>query len=106
MDMYFKEDDIIAYIDNDAVFTIPVIERSIMVDGNLVVKGYNKHPPARRFKQFTPFEEMTRFALGLPLLADFMSFFPTFFFPRTVRNCRNFIMMKHNVTDFEDFFGG
>ena len=105
MDQYFDENDIIAYTDTDAAFTIPVVDKSIIdADGKLVVKGYNMFNPKRRPGHIGAWDDQTRFSIGLPMVADFMTFFPTYFFVRTIRNCRNYIMKRHNVSNFEEFF--
>ena len=105
MDQYFKENDIIAYTDVDAPFTMPVVDESIMDDnGRLIVKAFNSFNKIRNPAHVKPWIETTLFAIGKPMVADFMTFFPTYFFVRTIRNCREYIMHRHNVSSFEEFF--
>ena len=80
MDLYTADDVIIGWTDTDAIFTIPVTDESIFnEDGKLIVKG-----TAFLWKEWI---KSTFTVLGLPHIANFMSYFPTPVYPSTIRNC-------------------
>lgn len=104
MDMY-TEAEVIAWIDTDVVFTMPVTNESIVRDGRLVVKGFNNFDRGNKFGWVKLWwDHTTRIAIGRPMVADFMSFFPIYIYPSTIRNCRNYIMKRFGVPTFEHAF--
>ena len=100
MDIYTDEETIIAWTDSDTVFTIPVTEKSIFRNGKLIVKG-NYLPD---YHLFDKWRKTTLFALGLPMVSDFMSYFPAYVYAHTIKNCRQHIMKHLNTTTFEEAF--
>ena len=96
---------VIAWINTDAVFTMPVTNESISRDGRLVVKGFNNFDRGNEFGWVKLWwDQTTRLAIGRPMVADFMSFFPIYIYPSTIRNCRNFIVKRFGVPSFEQAF--
>ena len=100
MDMY-SDAPIIAWIDADAVFTMPVVEQSIIKNGKLIVKGMNTF---YKFDWVPDWDHSTVIALGLPMVADFMTYFPIYVYTSTIKNCREYIMKKLRTHNFEDAF--
>ena len=43
-------------------------------------------------------------ALGLPMVADFMTYFPVYVYSSTIKNCREYIMKRLRTQTFEDAF--
>lgn len=104
MDLYTNA-PIIAWIDTDAVFTIPVTNESISRDGKLVVTGFNNFDRGKEFGWVKYWwDHTTQLALGRPMVADFMSYFPIYIYPSTIRNCREFITKRFGVPTFEHAF--
>ena len=99
MDLYTRT-TVIAWIDTDAVFTMPVTNDSIARNGRLVVKGVNSFD--RRYVE--DWDHSTRLAIGQPMVADFMSYFPIYIYPSTIRICREFIIKRFSVPTFEHAF--
>ena len=101
MDMYTVK-PIIAWLDTDVIFTMPVVsERVINEKGQLRALGINQ------FKKFTwidEWEHTAALALGFPLISDFMTYFPVFAYTDTIRNCRKFIMRRFGTQNFEEAF--
>ena len=100
MDEYTKEDGIISWIDTDVVFTLPVTDESIFKNGKLIVKGVND----LHVRWIVPWKASNIFAIGLPMVSNFMSSFPTPVYAKTLRNCRSFIMRRLNAATFQEAF--
>jgi hypothetical protein len=41
-------------------------------------------------------------ALGFPMIADFMTYFPVYIYADTIKNCREYIMKRFKCSNFED----
>ena len=100
LDLYTDENTILAWGDTDMSFILPVTNDSIFKNGKLIVKGIND----LNSWYAIPWVKSTFFALGLPMVSDFMSYFPSYVHPRTIRNCRHLIMRRLNATTFEEAF--
>ena len=100
MDMHANA-PIIAWIDTDGMFTMPVVEQSIIKNGKLIVKGMNTF---YKFGWVRHWDKSTVNALGLPMVADFMTYFPVYVYSPTIKNCREYIMKKLRTHNFEDAF--
>ena len=100
MDMY-TDAPIIAWIDTDGMFTMPVVEQSIFKNGKLIVKGMNTF---YLFGWVRLWDKSTVNALGLPMVADFMTYFPVYVYASTIKNCREYIMKRLGTHTFEDAF--
>ena len=100
MDMY-TDAPIIAWTDTDALFTMPVVKQSIMKNGKLIVKGMNTF--SQQF--WVPhWDHSTVNALGLPMVSDFMTFFPVYLYSSSIKNCREYIMKRLRTQNWEDAF--
>ena len=75
MDLYTNEDTVIAWTDNDIIFTMPVTDQSIFRNGKLIVKGMNMFWRSHEKMWSTS----TLQAIGLPMVSNFMTYFPVFF---------------------------
>ena len=100
MDMY-TDAPIIAWMDTDGMFTMPVVEQSIFKDGKLIVIGMNTF---YKYGWVPIWDRATVKALGLPMVADFMTYFPVYVYSSTIKNCREYIMKKLHTHNFEDAF--
>lgn len=102
LDLYTPSsaDSIIALTDTDVIFTLPVIKPMIYRNGKIVVKGVNSF----RFSWVQEWAETTVIALGgrLPMIADFMSYFPQYIFRSTITKCREYILKTLQVKTVED----
>ena len=86
--------DVIAWIDTDIMFTTIVTPHQVIRDGKLLVKGMDvimDHPPNNIVKTWS---DSTMHFIGVPMIADFMTYFPVYLWPSTVKNCRKFIMKR------------
>ena len=100
MDMY-TDAPIIAWIDTDGMFTMPVVEESIIKNGKLVVKGMNTF---NIFVRVRHWDHSTNDSLGLPMVSDFMTYFPVYVYSSTIKNCREYMMKRLRAHTFEDAF--
>ena len=90
MDLYETPNSIMAWTDSDAVFTIPVMKETIFRNGRLIVKGANTF---RFLWVHGGWAKSTSIALGgLPMIADFMTYFPAYIYPSTIKNCREYML--------------
>ena len=48
---------------------------------------------------------VTEIALGLPMVADFMTYFPVYLYRDTFTHCREYILKRFNTSNFEEAFG-
>ena len=48
---------------------------------------------------------VTEIALGLPMVADFMTYFPVNLYRDTFTHCREYILKRLNTSNFEEAFG-
>lgn len=102
MDLYTSPKSIIAWTDTDVIFTMPVIDHSIFRNGKLIAKGANTF----KFSWVRAWNQTTTIALGgLPMVTDFMTYFPVYVYPHTIKNCREFIIKTLKVKNFEEAFG-
>ena len=100
IDLY-TDDTIIAWMDSDAGFGLPVREESIFNVTKLRVLGYDC---TLKNKLVNTWARTTEQALGLPFVADFMTYFPVYIYRDTFTHCREYIMKKFNTTDFDEAF--
>ena len=97
MDLYTNS-SVIAYTDTDAPFILPVGHSSIFSkEGRLKVIGIRTTFKYSWYKQWYT---STEYFLGLPMVFDYMSYFPVYLYPSTLKNCREFVRDKFsaNVT--------
>ena len=100
MDLYTNS-SVIAYTDTDAPFILPVGHSAIFSEeGKLKVIGIRTTIQGIDI-QWT---RATNNLLGLPMVFDFMSYFPVYLYPSTIKNCRDFITQRLKVKTFEEAF--
>ena len=103
MDLYTNA-SIIAWVDTDTMFTTVVTDRKIMNDdGRLIVKGMNNFNKSEHH-WIDAWDDHTWATIGHPMVADFMIYFPIFIFASTIKNCREYIMLRYQRDSFEDAF--
>ena len=101
MDLYTNS-SVIAYTDTDAPFILPVGHSSIFSkEGRLKVIGIRTTFKFSRYKQWYT---STEYFLGLPMVFDYMSYFPVYLYPSTLKNCREFVTKRLKVDTFEEVF--
>ena len=64
----------------------------------------NGIPPLQGVSHVASWDRNTREAIGFPMLADFMTYFPVYLYADTIKNCLKHIMKKMNSTAFEEAF--
>ena len=102
MDLY-TNNSIIAYSDTDAPFILPVGNSAIFSkEGKLKVIGIK--PKEKIWAHVIPWKKATQDLLGLPMVFDFMVYFPVYLYPSTLKNCRDFIIQRMKVDTFEKAF--
>ena len=100
LDLY-TNDSIIAWMDSDAAFITPVTKSSIFNGARLRVLGWSC---SLHISWVKPYAITTMRALGLPLVADYMTYFPVYIYRDTFTHCREHIMRHMKVSDFEEAF--
>ena len=100
MDLYTNS-SVIAYTDTDAPFILPVGQSDIFSEeGKLKVIGIRTVIQGLDIQWL----KATNNLLGLPMVFDFMSYFPVYLYPSSIKNCREFITKRLNVNTFEEAF--
>ena len=100
IDLY-TSDDIIAWMDADSGFASPVTEESIFNGTKVRVLGYDCTLTIGWVQSWA---RSTENALGLPFLADFMTYFPVYIYRDTFTHCREHILRRFNTSNFEEAF--
>ena len=96
------EDPIIAWMDTDAAFVSPVTQSTIFKEGRLRVFG--EASCQYKWGWVESWAQSVERALGLPMIADFMIYFPVYVHRDTITRCREFILKRFNTTNFEEAF--
>ena len=100
IDLY-TNDSIIAWMDNDVAFLAPVTKATIFNGSRIRILGSDcsmKHGWVRNWAR------VTEIALGLPMVADFMTYFPAYIYRDTFTHCREYILKRFNTSNFEEAF--
>ena len=100
IDLY-TNDSIIAWMDTDAAFGSPVTKSSIFNGTKVRVLGYDC---TLRISWVKTWARTTELALGLPFVADFMTYFPVYIYRDTFTRCREHILKRFNTSNFEEAF--
>ena len=100
IDLY-TNDDIIAWMDADSGFVSPVTNESIFNGTKVRVLGYDC---TLTIGWVQAWARTTEKALGLPFLADFMTYFPVYIYRDTFTHCREHILRRFNTSNFEEAF--
>ena len=96
------DDTLIVFMDNDAMY-FNVVVKSNIVDamGRPRVMGSDC---AYKFEWIAKWNRTTYYALGMPMVSNFMSYFPVYIYASTIRNCRQYLLKRWNTTNFEVAF--
>ena len=101
IDLY-TNDSIIAWMDTDAWFGSPVTKSTIFNGTKLRVLGTECSVQKRSWVRM--WMHTTEVALGLPYIADFMTYFPAYIYRDTFTHCREYILKRFNTSNFEKAF--
>ena len=99
----YTNDSIIAWMDSDTAFLTPVTKSTIFAGTKLRAIATQPEITSFRFwvKHWVATNEI---ALGLPFVADFMTYFPVYIYRDTFTHCREYILKRFNSTDLEEVF--
>lgn len=98
---FYTNDTIVGWMDNDAAFITPVTKSSIFSGTKLRVLGWE----CSMIDPWVPtWARTTKLALGLPFVADFMTYFPVYIYRDTFTHCREYILKRFKTTSFEEAF--
>ena len=100
IDLY-TNDDIIAWMDADSGFVSPVTNKSIFNGTKVRVLGYDCTLIIGWVQLWA---RTTEKALGLPFIADFMTYFPVYIYRDTFTHWREHILRRFNTSNFEEAF--
>ena len=100
IDLY-TNDSIIAWMDTDAEFGSPVTKASIFNGTKLRVQGYDC---TLHYGWVKTWARTTELALGLPFVADFMTYFPVYIYRDTFTRCREHVLKRFRTRSFEKAF--
>ncbi len=100
IDLY-TNDDIIAWLDTDSPFLLPVTMPTIMTDGKVRILGTDCTMGISWVKSWA---QTTENAIGFPQVADFMTYFPVYIYRDTFTRCREYILKRFDTSNFEEAF--
>ena len=100
IDLY-TNDDIVAWLDTDSPFLLPVTMPTIMTDGKVRILGSSCTMDVSWVKSWA---QTTEKAIGFPQVADFMTYFPVYIYRDTFIRCREYILKRFNTDNFEEAF--
>ena len=100
IDLY-TDDHIIAWMDNDVAFLAPVTKETIFNGSKIRILGSEC---SMKISLVRNWARITEIALGLPMVADFMTYFPVYIYRDTFTHCREHILKRFNTSNFEDAF--
>jgi len=100
IDLY-TNDNIIAWMDSDAAFITPVTEASIFTGKKPRILGSDC---TMNLHWVQDWARNTETALGMPMVADFMTYFPVYLYRNTFTHCREYILKRFNTSSFEEAF--
>ena len=100
IDLY-TNDTVIAWMDTDAGFGVPVTEETIFNGTKVRVLGYDC---TLKYGWVQNWARTTELALGLPFVVDFMTYFPAYIYRDTFTRCREHILKRFNTSNFEEAF--
>ena len=100
IDLY-THDHVIAWMDNDVAFLAPVTHATIFNGSRIRILGSEC---SMGISWVQTWARVTEIALGLPMVADFMSYFPVYIYRDTFTHCREHILKRFNTSNFEEAF--
>ena len=95
------DDPIVAWMDSDVAFLTPVTKATIFNGSRIRILGSQCSMKIQRVRTWA---NTTEIALGLPMVADFMTYFPVYIYRDTFTHCREYILKRFNTSNFEDAF--
>ena len=100
LDLY-TNDLMVAWMDSDAAFLMPVTESTIFSGTRIRLLGSECSMNVSWVKTWA---RTTNMILGLPMVADFMTYFPVYLYRDTFTHCRECILNRFNTANFEEAF--
>ena len=100
IDLY-TDDPIIAWMDSDVTFLTPVTKATIFNGSKIRILGSEC---SMKMHNARTWAETTEITLGLPMVANFMSYFPVYIYRDTFTHCREYILKRFNTSNFEEAF--
>ena len=100
IDLY-TNDHIIAWMDTDVAFLAPVTKETIFNGSRIRILGSEC---SMKISWVQNWASVTEIALGLPMVADFMTYFPVYIYRNTFTHCREYILKRFNTSNFEEAF--
>ena len=100
IDLY-TNDHIIAWMDTDVAFLAPVTKATIFNGSRIRILGSEC---TMDISWVLGWARTTEIALGLPMVADFMTYFPVYIYRDTFTHCREYILKRFNTSNFEEAF--
>jgi len=100
IDLY-TNDPIVAWMDSDVTFLTPVTKATIFNGSRIRILGSQCSMKIPRVRTWA---HTTKMALGLPMVADFMTYFPVYIYRDTFTHCREYILKRFNTSNFEEAF--
>ena len=99
-----SNDTVIAWMDSDSAFFTPVTKSTIFNGTKVRVlgTGCTLQDPGRSWVH--TWAHTSQLALGVPFVADFMTYFPVYMYRDTVTHCREHILKHLKTTNFEEAF--
>ena len=101
IDLY-TNDPIIAWMDTDVAFLAPVTKATIFNGSRIRFLG--SELCSMKISWVKDWARVTEIALGLPMVADFMTYFPAYIYHNTFTRCREYILKRFNTSNFEETF--
>ena len=96
-----SNDSIIAWMDSDTAFITPVTEKSIFNGTKLRMLGCEC---PMRLPIMQSWANATEALLGVPMVANFMTYFPVYLYRDTFTHCREHILKRFSTSNFEEAF--
>ena len=103
IDLY-TNDSIVGWMDTDAAFMTPVTKSMIFSSTKLRVLGSECSMSSLGDSWVKSWVHTTQLALGLPMVVDFMTYFPAYIYRDTFTHCRGYILKRFNTSDFDEAF--
>ncbi|XP_046853991.1 uncharacterized protein LOC124447146 [Xenia sp. Carnegie-2017] len=100
IDLY-ADDEVIAWLDSDSPFIFPVTLLTIKPNGKVRILGSEC---AMKVAWGESWAKTTKLAIGLPQVADFMTYFPVYIYRNTFTHCREHILKNFNTSNFEEAY--
>ena len=100
IDLY-TNDPIIAWMDSDVAFLAPVTKATIFNGSRIRILGSEC---SMKFSWVRNWAHVTEIALGLPMVADFMTYFLVYIYRDTFTHSREYILKRFKTSNFEGAF--